>query len=547
MVVVVGNGRRSNKSIDEILSASKEYISFDEKERELNEKITLVTEDFGTKKWSELTLRTKLSKENALTACNYLICYKRESVRPVALNTIRTTIQHLAGLSKAVGMKKKFEDMTLDDVRSYLDKSRKSQAEDPMHKWINSYNTKVEVLTRFFKWLYFPEVKDPDKRAELSAANKEPKCIQGIRKIKRKELSSYKASDLWTPKEDLLFYKYVPSKRDRCYHAMSRDLSGRPHEILGLNIKDVMNFTTVDTPSGKRQYTDVVVNGKTGPRSLLLIQSIPYIKSWLEDHPSKNNPDAPLFVTFSAQSNGRKRLDASGLYGVYRDYKKNFFPKLLENPTIPSEVKEAIKALLAKPWNPYVRRHTGNTEKSGMLTGSEFEQYGGWGRGSKMPQVYTHHFGNESSKKLLEVYDIDPENSGPSSVELLSPKTCPNCNEGNTADARFCAKCRLVLTHDAYNDTLKQQQEKELQIQKLQEKYEFLCEEIGAATEFRKAAMHGINANLKLIEELLRENEQLHDNDENYQRRKKRLQQAVSNYKSVVAKELPKFHEWWKA
>ena len=50
MVVVVGNGRRSNKSIKEILSAHKEYISFDEKQRELDSKISLVTEDFGTKK-----------------------------------------------------------------------------------------------------------------------------------------------------------------------------------------------------------------------------------------------------------------------------------------------------------------------------------------------------------------------------------------------------------------------------------------------------------------------------------------------------------------
>jgi hypothetical protein len=369
-------------------------------------------------------------------------------------------------------MKKKFEDMTLDDVRSYLDKSRKSQAEDPMHKWINSYNTKVEVLTRFFKWLYFPEVEDPDKRAELSAANKEPKCIQGIRKLKRKELSSYKPSDMWSPEEDLLFYKYVPSKRDRCFHAMSRDLSARPHEILGLNVKDVMNFTPVDTPGGKGQYTDVVVNGKTGPRSLPLIQSIPYIKDWLDDHPSRNNPDAPLFVTFSAQSNGRKRLDASGLYGVYSDYKKHFFPRLLEDPAIPSEDKDAIKALLAKRWNPYVRRHTGNTEKSAMLTGSEFEQYGGWAPGSKQRQVYTHYLGNESAKKLRKVYGIDPQNSGPSSVELLSPKTCPNCKEGNTADARFCANCRLVLRYDVYNEVVQKQQEKDREIQTLQQKLE---------------------------------------------------------------------------
>jgi hypothetical protein len=54
----------------------------------------------------------------------------------------------------------------------------------------------------------------------------------------------------------------------------------------------------------------------------------------------------------------------------------------------------------------------------------------------------------------------------------LKPKQCPNCNEPNKPDSRFWAKCRMVLTYDAYNETLEKQQEKESEVQKLQEKYE---------------------------------------------------------------------------
>jgi integrase/recombinase XerD len=384
----------------------------------------------------------------------------------------------LSGLSKAVGMKKKFADMTRDDiVLSFLDRCRKSEDKDPMHKWINTYNTKRLVVIRFFKWLYFPDVGDPKKRAEL-AANEGPKCIQYIPKLKRKEVSSYKPGDMWTPEEDLLFLKYVSNKRDRCYYAMSRDLSGRPHEILHLKIGDVVLFRTVDTATGKRQYTEVVVNGKTGSRPIPLIQSIPYVKTWLEDHPSKNNPESWLFVSLNTQSNGRKRLDENSLYGVYLNYKKDFFPRLLQDPTISNEDKDKIRALLAKPWNPYVRRHTGATEKSKILNEIKLKQYGGWSANSNQPRVYTHYFGNESSKSLLEVYGIEPKNSSGDSVELLSPKICPNCHEGNTYDAKFCAKCRLVLTYDAYNETLQQQQEKELEIQSLQREYESLKEQV---------------------------------------------------------------------
>src|SRR4029450_9118920 len=123
--------RRSNKLIQEILGHSKEFISFDRDEKELDKKITLVTEGFTTTKYCELILRdrTRLSKENVLTVCNYIIDMKRE-INP-SLNTIRTTTQYLSELCKCVDNgvdndddnsndnsndNKKFEDMTKDDI-----------------------------------------------------------------------------------------------------------------------------------------------------------------------------------------------------------------------------------------------------------------------------------------------------------------------------------------------------------------------------------------------------------------------------------------------
>ena len=71
----------------------------------------------------------------------------------------RYTIQVLSELSKTVGIQKKFIDMTRDDVLFYLDKCRKTESEDPLHKWIGSYNTKLVVLSRFFKWLHILTLK----------------------------------------------------------------------------------------------------------------------------------------------------------------------------------------------------------------------------------------------------------------------------------------------------------------------------------------------------------------------------------------------------
>jgi integrase/recombinase XerD len=466
--------RRSNKSVQEILDGAH-----DEKDRELDRKITLVTEGFTTTKYCELILRdrSRLSRENALTACDYIIDMKRE-INP-SLNTIRTTIQFFSELCKRV-KNKRFEEMTRDDLLLFLDRCRKLDNDDPMHKWINSYNSKRGVLFRFFKWLQYRNVTgDPHKRNELSVKQRKPKCIQDIPRLKRKEISSYKPSDLWTLQDDLLFLKYVTNKRDRCYHTMSRDLSARPHEILGLRIKDVV-FKTVD--DGK-QYAEVLVNGKTGSRHIPLIQSIPYIKDWLSAHPSRNNPNSPIFVSLNNQSNGRKRLTINGLYKIYDDYKNVFFPKLLSvtdpSTAISNEDKDKIKALLAKPFNPYVRRHTGLTEKSTKLKTHTLKQYAGWSINSGMAEKYIHYFGNESCESLLEAYGIVTRNN--TSVDILNPKICPNCNEGNTQDARFCSKCRMIMSYEGYQDTLESQKRKEDEIadlKKRQERFELLIQSL---------------------------------------------------------------------
>jgi hypothetical protein len=79
-----------------------------------------------------------------------------------------------------------------------------------------------------------------------------------------------------------------PSLREKCYHAMSRDLSCRPAKILKLKIRDVsLKLKTI----GYYQYGEVVVNGKTGTRPISLINSPPYLKYYLDhEHPMPSNP-----------------------------------------------------------------------------------------------------------------------------------------------------------------------------------------------------------------------------------------------------------------
>ena len=84
--------------------------------------------------------------------------------------------------------------MARDDLISYLDSNRKLENDDPLHKWIGSYNEKPMTPIRFFKWLYYQNVDNSKMRSELSAEERKPECIIGIPQLNRKEVSCYKPS-----------------------------------------------------------------------------------------------------------------------------------------------------------------------------------------------------------------------------------------------------------------------------------------------------------------------------------------------------------------
>jgi integrase/recombinase XerD len=360
-------------------------------------------------------------------------------------NYRRGVIEILSRLSK-YNENKPFKDSTRSNIIAFLETHRKIDTQDPMHKWIGTYNLYRIHLLRFFKWLYYPGI-EPSNRPK-------PAVIENIAQLKRKEKSIYKPSDLWTQLDDLLFLKYCPTKREKCYHAISRDSSCRPHEILKLKIRDIAFKTT-----GNYQYAEVLVNGKTGSRPIPLIDSIPYLKDYLDhEHPQPTNPNSPL-ICGTGKGLGR-HIKATRIARIYSEYKKQIFPKLLESPNVLPEDKPKIKELLKKPWNPYIRRHSALTEKSTILKEHVLRQHAGWTPGSQMHLKYLHYFGNESNESLLEAYGIVASGQ---QIDQLRPKQCPNCSEPNKPDSKFCNKCRMVLSYDAYSETLEKQKEEKTQ------------------------------------------------------------------------------------
>jgi integrase len=354
---------------------------------------------------------------------------------------------------------KAFQDCNKNDLISFFDGLRKPDSADPLHKWIGTYNLYIAYLLRFFKWLYYPNIK-PDKRPK-------PEIISNLSRLRRREKSIYRPSDLWTPEDNLTFLRFCPSRRIRCYHAMAHDTACRPSELLKLRIKDI-----VFKYAGHRQYAEVSVNGKTGTRHLPLIDSIPYIKDHLQnDHPQAGNPNSLLFSAEGGKSFGKgKPLDLSTINQIYKKYQRELFPRIVnEDPNISNQDKEKIRALLKKPFILYIFRHSSISRHARILKESTLRTFSGWTVGSNMVQRYVHLYNNAPVEDLLVARGLVSKDETADS--MLRSKQCPNCNEPNKPDSKFCAKCRMILTYDAYNETVEEQKKNEDKLEMMEEKF----------------------------------------------------------------------------
>lgn len=228
---------------------------------DLERKIDSITKSLSRPYFNQILKNLlKASPYNAITIYDYIITEQTEI--NIKDSTKEGKIKNLVWLSN-FHQNKSFREMTKQDILAYLNNLRKSSSEDPANRWVGTYNGRQIIFLKFFKWLYSP---DEDYRNRLT-----PSCMQGVKKLPRKEKTSYKPSDIWEAREHAVFLKYCPYKRDRCYHALANDMSARPGEILNLKVKDI-TFSVTDEGI---HYAEVrIVQGKTGPRTVPLINTI---------------------------------------------------------------------------------------------------------------------------------------------------------------------------------------------------------------------------------------------------------------------------------
>lgn len=212
--------------------------------------------------------------------------------------------------------------------------------------------------------------------------------------------------------------KVVDSQRDRALIMLLWDSGARLGEVTGLNIGDVQ----VD------QYGAVInLEGKTGQRRVRLTDSVPDLQRWLDMHPARENPQAPLFVTM-----------------------RGLILSRLQHRSVQGRIATLAKrAGLKKRIHPHGFRHgklTALTREG--FTESDLKLIAGWTAGSNMAETYVHLSMRDVEQKILAKKGLIEEGHEKPEDEL-KPRSCPRCSYLNAAGIKYCGRCSMILDSKA--------------------------------------------------------------------------------------------------
>ncbi len=163
----------------------------------------------------------------------------------------------------------------------------------------------------------------------------------------------------------------------------------------------------------------LMVDGKTGMRRVRLIQSVPLLANWIENHP-QGEPESFLWVSLNNYRTPVK-------YGI--------ISKMLK--------ETASRANIRKRIYPHLMRHSRATILANKLTEQQLKVYFGWAGASKMASIYVHLSGKDVDDAILEMNGIKPRESKAKSI--LKIQNCVRCGKSNSATSKFCNKCGMIL------------------------------------------------------------------------------------------------------
>jgi integrase len=326
-------------------------------------------------------------------------------------------------LSKTLN--KDWQDITKSDVQRLVVEVMKhySKTGQETHTTLDF----KKVLKIFIRWMKTgerrksPEISDPEES----------------RWIRMKKVSDKLARENLITKEETekMILACAGNLRDKALIAVHYDAGDRVGETLTLQIKHI-----IFDENGAR----IKVSGKTGSRGIRLLESVPHLRAWINAHPFKDNPEAPLWINQSQYKFGQQL--------TYRHAHR----KLKQIAELAGIKKRVYFHLF---------RHSRVTETAKFMPEPLQKVRYGWTSDSKMTSRYSHLGESDVDDALLEHYGLKKEKTKPKQAQK-----CTFCHAINAASATNCEECDrplsliVAMDDDRKIDSLREEFQKQMDV-----------------------------------------------------------------------------------
>ncbi|MBN2457507.1 tyrosine-type recombinase/integrase [Candidatus Woesearchaeota archaeon] len=310
--------------------------------------------------------------------------------------SVTTTLRYI--LLMSVEIKKPYSQYTEKDIKNYLSKMKLS-GKKPNTMCIISGKIKA-----FFTWYY----KD-DKTIEKDDGI--PHLVSWIKAKTRSKILHH--SELLNYEEIYAMVNVATNERDEFTPISLYESGGRAEEFTEIKLGHV-SLKRI----GKDEVLYIDVDGKTGKRQVFCKHAVPYYKKYIEKHPYKNNPNAPLLVSTIGAN-----------------------PAQMSPLLLAHTIKKLAKtAGIKKNVYPHLFRHSRATELAQYMTEPELRIYFGWQRDSAMPSNYVHMCNKNVQNKLNKVYGLKSDEELEIKDSLFKLQKC-KCGHKNSPTQVYCAEC----------------------------------------------------------------------------------------------------------
>lgn len=246
-------------------------------------------------------------------------------------------------------------------------------------------------------------------------------------KVGKPPIGKITEDDVLTSDETAELFSAAENPQSKALLAVLLATGQRISAIATLRIGDV----NVERDAGEIYLNEDAIGLKGAQGARPLIWATEYVKNWLDVHPRRDDPDAPLFCA-TKRSHGTEKGEAVTIQAFsYRLY------DLAERSEVPRE-----------KCNPHNFRHTAITRmvRDG-LDEQKIKFMVGWKPDSTQFERYSH----VQQREMID--DINAEyNLGDADVDVgPSFDNCPSCGAGLTewANPMACPGCGLTLSHAA--------------------------------------------------------------------------------------------------